>query len=91
MKKDKQIKNGKPNDLLGRPGQTRRPTTHAQAQPKHDVAQDSLPPPLQRLTKGPGETERQAGEEEKTAAQLVAGGSSGEAIGATVFASPVRI
>ena len=40
---------------------------------------------------GPRETERQAGEEEKTAAQLVAGGSSGEAIGATVFASPVRI
>ena len=48
-------------------------------------------PPLQRLTTGPRETERQAGEEEKTAAQLVAGGSSGEDIGATVFTSSMRI
>jgi len=40
---------------------------------------------------GPRKAERQAGEEEKTAAQLVAGGSSGEVIDAMVFASPVRI
>ena len=64
---------------------------HAQAQPRLDAAQDSLPPPLQRLTKGPRESVSQTGEEEKTAAQLVASGSSGEAISATVFASPVRI
>ena len=91
MKKDKQNKNENLTLLLGQPESTWRPATHAQAQPSHDVAQDSLPPSLQRLTKGPRETERQAGEEEKTAAQLVASGSSGEAISATVFASPVRI
>ena len=65
--------------------------THAQAQPRHDVAQDSLPPPLQRLTKGPRESVSQTGEEEETTAQLIAGGSFGEVIDAMVFASPVRI
>ena len=64
---------------------------HAQAQPRHDVAQDSLPPLLQRLTMGPRKAERQAGEEEKTAAQLVADDISGESIGAMVFTSPMCI
>ena len=40
---------------------------------------------------GPRESVSQIGEEEETTAQLVAGGSSGEVIGATVFASPMHI
>ena len=40
---------------------------------------------------GPRESVSQTGEEEEMAAQLVVGGSSDEAIGATVFASPMRI
>ena len=91
MKKNKQNNFETLTLLLGRPEQTRRPTTHAQAQPRLDVAQDSLPPLLQRLTMGPHESVSQIGEEEETAAQLVVGGSSGEVIGATVFASPMCI
>ena len=58
-----------------------------------DSARPTLAPAcvLQRLTTGPRETERQAREEGKTAAQLVAGDSSDESSGATAFTSPVRI
>ena len=45
----------------------------------------------QRLTMGPHATERQTGEEEETAVQLVAGDSSGESSGATAVTSPARI
>jgi len=45
----------------------------------------------QRLTTGPHAIERQTGEEEETAVQLVAGGIFGESSGATAFASTMRI
>ena len=49
-----------------------------------------LPPQPQLLTAGARVTEKQAGEENETAAKLIAGDSSGEAGGATTFSTIVR-
>ena len=68
----------------------RRPTTRASAA-QHTVQPTPAPACARRLTSGTRATERQTGEEKETAAQLVAGGSSGEVRGATKFALPVRI
>ena len=75
---------------LGRPGRIRRPAKHALAWPRTQRGLGQAPASAQRLTRGSHTTERQTGEEERTAAWLVAGDSSGEAIGANVFTSPVR-
>ena len=81
--------------LLAGPARTD-PAAHKHAQampawPRHGAAQVRLPPSARRLTCGTRATERQTGEEKETAAQLVAGGSSGEVSGATTFTLPVRI
>ena len=56
------------------------------------MAQPSrLPPEPQRLARGTHVTERQVGEENRAAAKLIAGDSSGEPDGATVFTTSVRI
>ena len=50
-----------------------------------------LPPQPRRLTRGTHATERQVGEENRAVAKLIAGDSSGEPDGATVFTTSVRI
>ena len=75
---------------LGRPRRIRRPAKHALARPRTWCGPGQAPASAQRLTRGSRTTERQTGEEERTAAWLVVGDSSGEAIGANVFTSPMH-
>ena len=67
-----------------------RPTMRASAA-QHTVRPTSAPAYARRSTSGTRTIERQIGEEKEMAAQLIAGGSSGEVSGATTFALPVRI
>ena len=75
---------------LGRPGRIRRPVKHALARPRTRRGPGQAPASAQRLTRGSHTTERQTWEEERTTAWLIAGDSSGKAIGANVFTSPVH-
>ena len=69
---------------LGRPGRIQRPTKHALAWPRSGSRLSSA---TDAWVPHDRETDRGG---KRTAAWLVAGDSSGEAIGANVFTSPVR-